>query len=227
MNPAPVLYTTTDAPASRRRRFGQLVGASPALLAAEIAAKLRSPLLVLAEDPRHADQLEAEIRFFAGDSLSVLHFVEWETLPWDSFSPHQDIVSDRLRVLRALPDLERGIVIASAPALLQRLPPTHYVAERSLELRSGQTLDRNGFIQRLADAGYLRVPQVTEHGEYAVRGSLIDLFPMGNSAPLRIDFFDDEIETIISPRMCGCLSEGPACSHSCGESCQECYESGA
>jgi transcription-repair coupling factor (superfamily II helicase) len=174
------------------------VGASPALLAAEIAAKLRSPLLVLAEDPRHADQLEAEIRFFAGDSLSVLHFVEWETLPWDSFSPHQDIVSDRLRVLRALPDLERGIVIASAPALLQRLPPTHYVAERSLELRSGQTLDRNGFIQRLADAGYLRVPQVTEHGEYAVRGSLIDLFPMGNSAPLRIDFFDDEIETIRS-----------------------------
>ncbi len=197
MSSTPVLYKQKDAlKASSPRRFGQLVGASPSLLAAELAAGLDAPLLVLAEDPRHADQLEADIRFFAGDELPVLHFVEWETLPWDSFSPHQDIVSERLRVLASLPDLERGVLIASAPALLQRLPPRRYVAERSLELRSGQTLDRDSFIERLADSGYLRVPQVTEHGEFAVRGSLIDLFPMGTTAPLRVDFFDDEIESI-------------------------------
>ena len=197
MNSPPVLYKLTGAlPSSAPRRFGQLVGASPSLLAAELAEGLDSLLLVLAEDPRHADQLEADIRFFAGEDLPVLHFVEWETLPWDSFSPHQDIVSERLRVLATLPGLDRGVLIASAPALLQRLPPRRYVAERSLELTSGQTLDRDAFIEHLANSGYLRVPQVTEHGEFAVRGSLIDLFPMGTTAPLRVDFFDDEIESI-------------------------------
>ena len=197
MSSPPVLYKLEGAlPASSPRRFGQLIGASPSLLAAELAAGLESPLLVLAEDARHADQLEADIRFFASGGLPVLHFVEWETLPWDSFSPHQDIVSERLRVLASLPGLERGVLIASAAALLQRLPPRRYVAERSLELRTGQTLDRGGFIEQLADSGYLRVPQVTEHGEFAVRGSLIDLFPMGTTAPLRVDFFDDEIESI-------------------------------
>ncbi len=193
----PVLYTPGLAlPASGTREYGQLIGASTALFAAELAASLPNPLLVLAEDPRHADQLEADIRFFAGDDTEVLHFVEWETLPWDSFSPHQDIISERLRVLATLPSFERGILIASAPALLQRLPPTHYVAQRSLALGTGQSLDRAAFIDHLSDSGYLRVPQVTEHGEFAVRGSLIDLFPMGGSAPLRVDFFDDEIESI-------------------------------
>ncbi len=178
-------------------QYGQLIGASTALLAAELGARLQVPLLVLAEDPRHADQLEAEIRFFTGDDgPPVLHFVEWETLPWDSFSPHQDIVSERLKVLATLPTLERGIVIASAPALLQRLPPSEYVAQRSLRLETGSGFDRDGFVDHLADSGYLRVPQVTEHGEFAVRGSLIDVFPMGTTEPLRIDFFDDEIESI-------------------------------
>jgi transcription-repair coupling factor (superfamily II helicase) len=178
-------------------QYGQLIGASTALLAAELGARLEVPLLVLAEDPRHADQLEAEIRFFTGnDGPPVLHFVEWETLPWDSFSPHQDIVSERLKVLATLPTLERGIVIASAPALLQRLPPAEYVAQRSLRLETGSSFDRDGFVDHLADSGYLRVPQVTEHGEFAVRGSLIDVFPMGTTEPLRIDFFDDEIESI-------------------------------
>ncbi len=183
-------------PAGQPARFGQLVGASTALLAAEVAAGLDAPLLVLAEDPRHADQLEAEIRFFANPELPVLHFVEWETLPWDSFSPHQDIISERLRVLRSLPQLSYGVLIASAPALLQRLPPRRYVDERSLALAVGQTIDRDAFVEGLVESGYMRVPQVVEHGEFAVRGSLIDLFPMGAAAPLRIDFFDDEIESI-------------------------------
>ena len=176
--------------------WGRLIGASLALAAAELAQASDRPILVLAEDPRHADQLEAEIRFFAGDTLPVEHFVEWETLPWDSFSPHQDIISQRLRVLAGLPGMTRGVVIAAATILQQRLPPVDYVAARSLSLQQGQDLPRGRFTDSLAESGYLRVPQVAEHGEFAVRGSLIDVFPMGADAPIRIDFFDDEIESL-------------------------------
>ena len=96
--------------------WGSLLGASLALAAAELAHREARPLLLLAEDPRHADQLEAELRFFAGPGLPIEHFVEWETLPWDSFSPHQDIISQRLLVLSKLPSMQRGVIIASAPA---------------------------------------------------------------------------------------------------------------
>ncbi|HZD52165.1 MAG TPA: CarD family transcriptional regulator, partial [Woeseiaceae bacterium] len=191
-----LLIPSSDAPAARGLALGQLIGAGAALAAVELAERLGRPLLVLARDPGHADQMEAEIRWFAGGTLSVSHFVEWETLPYDAFSPHQDIVSQRLSVLAGLSALERGIVIASAPSLLQRLPPTEYVAARSLSLEVGQTLDRQAFIDSLTTAGYLRVPQVSEHGEMAVRGSLLDVFPMGSTSPIRIDFFDDEVETL-------------------------------
>ncbi|MCP4301791.1 MAG: transcription-repair coupling factor [Gammaproteobacteria bacterium] len=167
-----------------------------ALAAAELATGIKRPVLLLADDPRHADQLEAEIRFFAGADLPVEHFVEWETLPWDSFSPHQDIISQRLNVLAALPNMRQGVVIAAASVLQQRLPPVDYVAARSLSLSTGQTLHRENFTNALVAAGYFRVPQVSEHGEFAVRGSLIDIFPMGTNAPVRIDFFDDEIESL-------------------------------
>ena len=112
---------------------------------------MQRPLLILAEDPRHADQLEAEIRFFAGATLPVLHFVEWETLPWDSFSPHQDIISQRLSVLAALPQMRHGIIIAAASVLQQRLPPVDYVSARSLTLRQGQTLQREHFTEALVN----------------------------------------------------------------------------
>ena len=180
----------------RSRGWGRLLGASTALAAAELAESIKRPLLVLAEDPRHADQLEAEIRFFAGADQPVEHFVEWETLPWDSFSPHQDIISQRLRVLAKLPTLREGIVIAAASVLQQRLPPVDYVAARSLSLVVGQTLNREDFTASMIAAGYLRVPQVSEHGEFAIRGSLIDIFPMGADAPIRIDFFDEDIESL-------------------------------
>jgi len=176
--------------------WGRLIGASSALAALELAESSGRPVLVLATDPRHADQLEAEIRFFAGGTLPVSHFVEWETLPYDSFSPHQDIISQRLKVLSQLPGQTSGIVVASLPSLIQRLPPTDYVAARSLTLIRGQLLERQEFVDRLISSGYLRVPEASEHGEFAIRGSLIDIFPMGSDAPLRIDFFDDEIESL-------------------------------
>lgn len=180
--------------------WGRLIGASSALAVAELAQTLAAgsqrPLLILAEDPRHADQLEAEIRFFTDNTILVEHFVEWETLPWDSFSPHQDIISQRLRILAALPNMLGGVIIATVGILHQRLPPLDYVAARSLSLATGQQLPRDEFTRSLIEAGYLRVPQVSEHGEFAVRGSLIDIFPMGTDAPVRIDFFDDDIESL-------------------------------
>ena len=117
-------------PAGKTAAWGRLIGASAALAVLELARESDRPVLVLATDPRHADQIEAEIRFFAGNEIPVSHFVEWETLPYDSFSPHQDIISQRLKVLAELPQQKNGIVIASTPSLLQRLPPIDYVAEK-------------------------------------------------------------------------------------------------
>lgn len=176
--------------------IGRLIGASAALAAVDLWRSSKRPLIVLAPEPRQADQIEAEIRYFAGDGCDVSHFVEWETLPYDNFSPHQDIVSQRLSVLSALPTQKSGIVIVSAPTLLQRMPPRNYIAARTLNLHTGQTLDREEFVDSLAAAGYLRVPLVGEHGEFAVRGALLDIFPMGSGQPIRIDFFDDEIESL-------------------------------
>ncbi|MDJ0759733.1 MAG: transcription-repair coupling factor [Woeseiaceae bacterium] len=180
----------------QRQRWGRLLGASCALAISEVVLRASRPVLVVADDPRHADQLEAELNFFLEGALPVLHFLEWETLPWDSFSPHQDIISGRLRVLSELGELQRGVVIVAAPALLQRLPPERYVRARTLNLGAGQTISRQRFTESLVDAGYARVSQVVEHGEFAVRGSLIDVFPMGGHQPVRIDFFDDEIESL-------------------------------
>ena len=180
--------------------WGRLPGASTALVVAELAASLQNagprPVLLLADDPRQADRLELEVSYFSGGAFPVRHFVDWETLPWDSFSPHQDIVSQRLKVLAESPEMQSGVVVTTAAALQQRLPPVDYVRSRSLSLSTGQTLPRDPFVRSLLDAGYLRVPQVTEHGEIAVRGSLVDIFPMGAARPVRIDFFDDDIESL-------------------------------
>lgn len=194
MSPTPLLI-----PPERGEKIaslGQLIGASAALALVELARASEKPVIVLASDPREADQLEAELRYFAGDDLDVGHFVEWETLPYDAFSPHQDIISQRLTVLGSLPDMRTGLVVASAPSLLQRLPPTQYVGSRTLMLSVGQTLDRDAFITALASSGYRRVSQVAEHGEYAVRGALFDVYPMGSDEPVRIDLFDEEIDSL-------------------------------
>ncbi|HET7586954.1 MAG TPA: transcription-repair coupling factor [Gammaproteobacteria bacterium] len=174
-----------------------LYGSAAALALAHAARKAGGPLLVIARSAREADRLDAALRYFLGDStLPVLHFRDRETLPYDIFSSHQDIVSDRLSALFALSQLERGIVLAAAPTLLERLPPKPYVATNSLVLEVGQKLDPETLRARLETAGYRCVSQVMEHGEFAVRGALIDLFPMGSEAPYRLDLFDDELDTL-------------------------------
>ncbi|MEM7277844.1 MAG: transcription-repair coupling factor [Pseudomonadota bacterium] len=181
---------------SQAHLFGGLAGASRALFCAEVARRLERPVLVVTTDQQAADLTEADIRAFSGNDTPILHFPDWETLPYDRFSPHQDIISERLRVLSQLPSLERGVVVVAAASLLQRLPPQDYVESRSIKLKSGQSLQRDSFIARLIEVGYVRVPEVNEHGEIAIRGSIIDLYPMGTDLPLRIDFFDDDIESL-------------------------------
>jgi len=177
-------------------RWGQLYGSAPALAIAEGARLAQGPLAVVVESARALDRLQSELRFFAGGDFPVLAFPDWETLPYDRFSPHPDIISQRLAVLYELPSLKRGVVIVTLETLLQRLPPPAYVESHTLLLSRGDRLSREDFRLRLIQAGYAQVAQVMTPGECAIRGSIIDIFPMGADAPLRIDLFDDEIETI-------------------------------
>nr|WP_297459180.1 transcription-repair coupling factor [uncultured Halomonas sp.] len=177
----------------RETRFWQAPqGAASALALARLADE--APLLVITPDTASAQRLESTLRFFA--RVPVLPFPDWETLPYDSFSPHQDIVSERLRTLRRLQSARDGIVLVPINTLMQRLPPSDYIAGRVLTLNVGMTLDREGLRKQLSRAGYRAVETVYEPGEYALRGALIDLFPMGNESPLRIDLFDDEIDSL-------------------------------
>ncbi|MBW6391504.1 transcription-repair coupling factor [Billgrantia antri] len=167
-------------------------GSAAALALAHLADD--APLLVIAPDTASAQRLENDLRFYA--RVPVLPFPDWETLPYDSFSPHQDIVSERLRTLRRLQNGEHGIVLVPINTLMQRLPPVDYIAGRVLTLEVGMRLDREGFRESLSRAGYRAVETVYEPGEYALRGALIDLYPMGSESPLRIDLFDDEVDTL-------------------------------
>src|SRR5690606_415778 len=121
---------------------------------------------------------------------------DWETLPYDHFSPHPEIVSQRLATLHRLPALRRGIVVVPVQTLMQRLAPLAYVVGGSFDIRVGQTLDMDAEKRRLESAGYRNVPQVFDPGDFAVRGALLDVFPMGAEAPFRIELFDETIDTI-------------------------------
>ncbi|MHC9085548.1 transcription-repair coupling factor [Luteimonas sp. RIT-PG2_3] len=161
------------------------------------------PILLVARDNHAAHQLEADLHTLLGpDSVGpnsefpVLAFPDWETLPWDRFSPHQDIVSQRLAALLRLPTLAHGIVVAPIQTLMQRLPPLRYVIGNTFDVRVGQTLDMDAEKRRLESAGYRNVPQVFDPGDFAVRGGLLDVYPMGASEPYRVELFDDSIESI-------------------------------
>ena len=177
-------------------RWGRLYGASPALLIGAAAARYRGLVLAVAPDSQTALRLETELRVFGGPDLEILAFPDWETLPYDVFSPHQDIVSQRLATLYRLPQRRRGGLVVPVATLMQRLAPRGYLDRYALLLKVGERLDSEDFRRRLEAAGYVCVSQVGEHGEFAVRGSILDLFPMGAERPYRIELFDDEVESI-------------------------------
>jgi len=176
-----------------------LYGSSLGLAAARVAATHGAPVVLVLPDARAAQLLESEARFYAqgqNGGVEVLPFPSWECLPFDLFSPHPDIVSQRLYALHRLPTLRRGLLILTMANLMQRLAPREYVAAHSFELRAGARLDLEALRAQLARAAYHHAGQVMEPGEFSVRGGVVDVFPVGSSRPLRIDLFGDQVETI-------------------------------
>ena len=185
--------------AGHRRAWWRLPGSYTGLACAILAACRQhdGPVLVIAADNAAAHQLESDLRLLAaGSGLDVHGLPDWETLPYDRFSPHPDIVNRRLSTLAALPDLRRGAVVVPVATLMQRLAPRSHIIGSRFDLRCGQRLDLDAEKRRLESAGYRHVPQVNDPGDFAVRGGLLDVFPMGAKAPFRIEMLDDEIEAI-------------------------------
>ena len=177
-------------------RWGELYGAAPSLALVEAAQRHAGPVLAVAATAREAERLALELEFFAPPDLPIRVLPDYETLPYDVFSPHPDITSQRLATLAALPTLSRGVLVVAIDALLMRLPPASFVAAHTLVLAAGERLELASFRERLTAAGYASVTQVSTPGEYAQRGSLIDLWPMGAESPYRIDLFDADVDSI-------------------------------
>ena len=157
------------------------------------------PLLLVTRDNHSAQQAVSDLQTLLGNatgSLPVVPFPDWETLPYDQFSPHPDLISQRLAALHCLPTLARGIVVVPVQTLLQRLAPLSYIVGGSFDLKVGQRLDMDAERRRLESAGYRNVPQVMDPGDFAVRGGLLDVYPMGADAPLRIELLDEDIDSI-------------------------------
>ncbi len=193
--PVSVLHLPKLPAAAGKQLWGNLPGAAQALAIAEAASAAKRFTLLLTADSQSAERLQEELSFFAPE-LPVLHFPDWETLPYDQFSPHQDIISQRIATLYRLPQIKHGVLVVPIATALHRLAPTRFLLGSGLVLDVGQKLDVEEMRARLEAAGYRCVDTVYEHGEFAVRGALIDLFPMGSETPYRIDLFDDEIETL-------------------------------
>lgn len=179
--------------------YGQVYSCGYALTIASLAQRKQAPIVVVTNDIQHAQQIEHEARFFleSEKNENILNFPDWETLPYDLFSPHQDIISERLTTLHRLPTIYPGqILILPVATLLQRLCPKNYIIKNVLILKKNQSLNIDEFRHNLDQSGYHYVSQVMEHGEFAIRGSIIDIFPSGHDLPFRIDLFDDEIDSI-------------------------------
>ena len=172
-----------------------IASADSLLLARAVTAASGAPLLVLAADAADAERLATEIQWFA-PALRVCRLPDWETLPYDHFSPHPDLISERIATLYRFSRADFDIGIVPVTTAMSRLAPREYLAGRAFFLRVKARLDLEKFRHDLAFAAYTSVKQVMAPGEFAIRGGLIDLFPMGSTVPYRIDLLSDEIEAI-------------------------------
>ncbi|AZY48561.1 transcription-repair coupling factor [Bordetella avium] len=170
-------------------------GSGDGWLLADLARRAGKPIVVLTADPVHAQRLADEIPLFAPE-LRVRQLPDWETLPYDAFSPHQDLISERLHTLHALMTQSVDILTVPVTTALYRLPPPSFLAAYTFSFRQRDKLDEQALRTQLTLANYNHVTQVTAPGEFCLRGGLIDLFPMGSALPYRLDMFDDEIESI-------------------------------
>ena len=188
----------TSDPAVDGRPLSSTSLPAAALAVARAVAQQSGPVVVVAINEQQAYRLESELRFFLDPALTLVHLPDTEVLPYDQFSPHQEILSERLAALHRLPAMRRGLLLTTADALIRRLPPRAWLDSRAFQLAVGETLDLLAFRERLVNAGYQSVSEVQTQGEFAVRGALIDLFPMGSATAYRIDLFDDSIDSIRS-----------------------------
>ena len=177
--------------AGEKRWIGNLQGSAAALLFKEIGQQNPHLFVIVARNQQHLAQLESELEFYG---VKPTIFPDWEILPYDRLSPHQDIVSERLAILSNMP--QQGVLLVSATTLAQRVAPTSWVLGEHFDIRVGQKFALEQQKQRLVQAGYHLVDTVYDHGEFAVRGSIMDIYASGQEAPIRIDLFDDEVETL-------------------------------
>ena len=174
----------------------ELEGSSTALALLSAAQAHDGIVLVITRSSHQAQMLEQDVRLFSDGQLPVLHFPDHETLPYDPFSPHPDIVAERLSTLATLASVRRGLLFVPVATLMQRLQPRSHTLGRNIQLAVGQSLVIETFRQKLLQAGYSYSDPVYQSGQFAVRGAVIDLFPTGNRSPLRIDLFDEEIDSL-------------------------------
>src|SRR6185369_11211223 len=179
---------------SARRRYTRLAGSADALALARLAATDK-PLAVIASTALDAQRLVEEIAWFA-PGLRVCLLPDWETLPYDQFSPHQDLVSERLATLYRIQRGDFDIAVVAAPTALGRLCPPAYIAAHSFLLQAKERLELEKLKNQLVTAGYEHVTQVVAPGEVCFRGGLIDLYPMGSALPYRLDLDDDVVDAI-------------------------------
>ena len=182
---------------TERLQWGRLYGSCSALAIASAAKQFDGLLLVIVDDVSDANSLLHDLGFFlSGSDIPVLSLPDWETLPYDVFSPLPELVSQRLLTLHRLSSVDNGVLVVPVSTLLQRLLPKSYLDAHAFVLQRGDTLSLTHIRRQLEAAGYQCVSQVFAHGEFAVRGSLLDLYPMGSELPYRIDLLDDEIDSI-------------------------------
>ena len=196
MTPTALIHSSLPSSPKQRRQWNTPHGSALALALAESGRRHAGLVVVVARDTHAAHALEAEIAIFAGDDLEVLQFPDWETLPYDLFAPHPDIVSQRVSTLYRLPGLGRGVLVVPIATLMQRLAPRSFITGSGLVLASGQHFDLAAEQRRLSAAGYRFVPQVQEPGDFAVRGAIVDIYPTGSGVPYRIELFDEEVDSI-------------------------------
>ncbi|TMG76390.1 MAG: transcription-repair coupling factor, partial [Betaproteobacteria bacterium] len=182
-----------DSPPARRR-YTRLVGSADALALARLAQE-EHPVAIVSATALDAQRLVDEIAWFA-PPLRVCLLPDWETLPYDQFSPHHDLVSERLATLYRIQRGDFDVAVVPAPTALVRMCPPAYIAAHTFFLRAGETLDLESLKSQLATAGYQHVTQVVAPGEVCVRGGIIDLFPMGSTLPYRLDLDDELIDSI-------------------------------
>jgi transcription-repair coupling factor (superfamily II helicase) len=180
--------------AAERLQIANPHGSADSLVLASYASTAR-PLLILTANAQTALRLKDEIAFFTPQKTVVL-LPDWETLPYDHFSPHHELISERLASLWQIKNNEADVIIVPLQTAMGVLPPVAYLTAYSFFIKKGQKFDADKLRADLAFAGYSNVTQVYGPGEFSIRGGLIDLFPMGSALPYRIDLFDDEIETI-------------------------------